>query len=395
MGIPTADGATVTVLVTAERGANLRFAVGGSVVHTAGSSGEEQPIAFTLADGRHRVAVTATDAAGNTSDAADFRVAVDATPPGMPGLAVAVGDAAGAETSMTLNGEDGADYVVRLSGPDEHTEEGTLSRGEVEHAWLLTNGDYTLSATLTDAVGNTSKTAKETFTVVLPAPAVPYLSIFSDPGAKPIEVAVAAEGAEAVVVSLLGRGTSKEETVELNRKQEGTVTFSAPDGRYRLEAVAVDFQRQQSPPAREGGVIVDTTAPILELDFLDDLLAAGSFAYRLQTEEGASVRVTSDTDALIAEFTAEDGWQEFSVDVPRGEHIIALSIIDAFGNEAAHEFTATVTSPLGVGDVVTLLVILAVLGGLGFGAFSLVRRGRTRKGNRVDGRLILPPPPVT
>lgn len=388
------DGAAVTVPVSAERDTRLEFEVGDSVVHTAAASGGEQPISFTLGDGRHKVTVRATDGAGNTSPSAEFTVDLDTTPPELPVVEVDVGREAGAKTSLTLSGERDSDYQVQLTGPSEHSEDGDISDGETDVSWLLPNGDYTATTTLTDKAGNTSAPATVPFTVDLPAPDAPTVSVVSDPGATPIEVAVDAGGAETVLVSLLGEAAAKEEAVELDRRGRGAVDFAVPDGRFSVVATAVDFQEQESRSVREGDIVVDTEAPMLNLAFLDGLLAEGVFAYRLRTEDGALVEVASDTEALVHRFVVDgDRWQEFTFDVPGGEHLVTVSVTDEFGNETVREFTAAVTTPFGAGHVVILALMLAILIALGLAVRILVRHVRHAMTPTTDVGLPLPRPP--
>jgi hypothetical protein len=394
LGASTVEGATVSVLVTAERGANLQFRTGASAVHSTVASGDEQHVSFPLEDGTHTILVTATDAAGNTSPAGTFRVTVDTTPPAAPRFAVATGRSAAPESSLTMSGEAGASYVLQLSGPLEINEEGKLTgTGEHEWSWLLPNGEYTVSATLTDAAGHTSEEATHSFLVELPAPSPPSLSVTSDSGANPIEVAVTATGADAVVVTLMGEGALKEESVVLDSRGKGSVELSAPDGSYTVEAVAVDFQAQQSRPVREGGIVVKTSAPVLSLAVLEDLLGAGVFAYRMQTEPGALVRVASQTEALIAEFTAGEGDREFTIEVPGGQHTMVVTVIDSFGNETVEELTAVVATPFGTDVALGLLLLLGMIVGAGFAVRALVRFVKRRMQGAPGDELTLPAPP--
>jgi hypothetical protein len=390
LGTAAVDGDSVQVPVTGERNSTLRFAVDGDVAHTMTASGEEQTASFRLADGRHTVAVTATDAAGNTSEASDFVVSVDTTAPDAPQLSPAVGDSAGAGTSLQLTGERGADYSIELTGPTADTQSGTLSSDSESFEWLLPNGDYTVSATLTDDNGNESSAASETFTVTLPAPNVPALSVVSDAGADPLEIAVEAPGATTALLTMHGQdGASSEASVELDGDGNGLFEFAGPDGTYGVEVIAVDFQEQRSELARLDDVTIKTSLPGLALSFVDSLLSTGLFAYELQAEEGATVRTLSETEALLAEFTATGLVQEFSFEVPTGEHTVMVSVIDAFGNETVEEFTAAVSSPLGAAGWITLLVVLALIVAIGFGIWKLLQRFRTSPSDSVTQ----PPPP--
>lgn len=377
----TIDGSSVTLPVRAENGSQVRFAVSGSTVHTITGTGAMRRTSFNLPDGRHKVAVTATDAAGNTSKRSQVTVMIDTTAPDKPDMSLDVEAKPGGETGIALAGEPAARYRIVLNGAETKRESGSLGgNGEATLAWQLPNGDYTVRAVLTDAHGNTSTAAKRAVNVKLPAPVAPQLEVTSDQGETPIDVRAASKGAEEIELSLSeSETTTAQETVKSNGADIATATFDVPDGRYTLQAVGVDFQGQRSPLAQEAGVVVDTTPPTMDVTLADDLLGDGIFAFRLRAEAGSSVQIASDTDELAEEFTATGGWQDFQYEVASGEHSMAVTATDEFGNELTEEFTAEVTTPFGLIDWIILAIVLALLVAVGFGVWTLVKRVRLRR----------------
>lgn len=392
LGTAAVDGSSVQIPITAEQGSTVRFQVGGVTIHTMTADGAEQRATFTLNDGDHDVSVTATDAAGNTSRAAEFSVALDTTPPDAPAVLVDAGDAPGARTTIRVEGETGAEYEVSVEGPTRQAKTGKLSSGATTMPLRLPNGDYTVTSRLIDDNGNESTVTTREFVVALPAPDAPTVTVTSDPGADPLELSLDAPGATRVVVTLLDTGGgSVEKTVRLDPRGTGEATFALSDGDYDAEAVAIDFQDQTSDRTPLDGLVVKTTLPNLALGFVSNLLAAGIFGYELEAEEGATVRIASETSQLLGEFTATGLVQEFSFEVPNGEHVITVSVTDSFGNETVREFTAVVSTPFGLAEWAAVILLLAAVGAVGGGVWKYVTR--VRRVSNVSPTPTYPPPP--
>lgn len=391
LGAPAVDGGRVRVPVTAERGARLQIASGGTVVHSASATGDEQELVLDLTDGSHAIEVTATDAAGNRSTAATFRVTLDTTPPEPAEVEVVAVTTPGAPTTLTIRGERSATYDLQVSGPRSETAKGRLTGGDAEAAWQLPNGDYAAIVTLTDGAKNVSSATEVAFTVDLPSPQAPALRLVSDTGSNPVVIAITAPGAENVDVSLLAGNDAHEQTIALDDAGAGTAEFTVDDGSYGLTAIASDFQGQHSEPAALDGIVVKTSPPALALAFAEELLSTGIFGYELTADEGATVLITSATKELLAEFAATGRPQDFSIEVPGGDYAITVAVVDAFGNETVQEFAAQVSTPSAAAGVVVLLVLLAMIVGAGVGARRLWRGLR---GSSPKSSVPTVPPPA-
>lgn len=162
--------ATPTVAGVAESGVAVVVKVDGVVVATgvAGPDGAYAiPVGAALADGRHALAVVATDAAGNTAGAS-VDVTVDTVVPGTPELTAAPSSLASTgSATFGLRGEEGSTFRCKLD----------------DGAWVactapvtfdgLRDGVHTFSVVAVDAAGNESARVDRTWTVDTTAPARP------------------------------------------------------------------------------------------------------------------------------------------------------------------------------------------------------------------------------
>ena len=151
---------------TAEPGATVVVTIDGVVVGTttADASGNwSLPVTAALSEGEHSLIATATDDAGNTAqDTVSFTIDTSTS------VAISTptdGQALQSLTQVTGTAEPGATVVVTIDG----TVVGTTTADQ-DGNWTLTldtpldDGNYSLTATATDAAGNTAQ-ATVTFTV--------------------------------------------------------------------------------------------------------------------------------------------------------------------------------------------------------------------------------------
>jgi outer membrane protein OmpA-like peptidoglycan-associated protein len=160
---PTATG-------TAEPGATLTITVDGVTVATgvANTDGTYSiPVPVDLPDGGHTIAVTGTDALGNTATASTA-VTVDATAPDVPTVT--------AGPSSTTNTRD-ATFTV--AAQEHSTLRCRLDGGEWKQCVMpytvtgLPDGPHTLSVIAIDEAGNESPRVDRTWTVDTTPPAAP------------------------------------------------------------------------------------------------------------------------------------------------------------------------------------------------------------------------------
>ena len=157
---------TLTLTGTAEANSTVKIYDGTTLLNsvTASGSGAWSYTTPALANGAHSLTATATDAAGNTGVASSaLAVTIDTTAPVAPTIASfstdsgVVGDHITNDNTLTLTGTAEANSTVKVY-------DGTTLLNSVTAsgtgAWsyttpALTNGAHSLTATATDAAGNT------------------------------------------------------------------------------------------------------------------------------------------------------------------------------------------------------------------------------------------------
>ncbi|WP_158079847.1 Ig-like domain-containing protein [Archangium sp. Cb G35] len=278
--------------------------------------------ASPLSQGVHEVRATATDAAGNTSDATFRTFIVDTVAPAAP---VFTAPAAFVNTTTpTLSGtaEAGSTVAVRLNGgtPANVTTDAS-GNWSFTPASPLDQGAHTATATATDAAGNTSGSASRSFTVDSVAPEAPVLS---DPGtfvntATPT-LSGFAEAGSTVTVKVDGSPVG---TVTANGSGTWNLTLTSPlgEGAHTAIATATDATGNTSGSSTARTFTVDTTAPTAPV-------------------LTAPAAVVTTTRPLISG-TAEPG---STVAVMVGGSPVGTAMADASG-----AWSLTLTSPLGEG----------------------------------------------
>jgi hypothetical protein len=127
------------------------------------------PLAFApLADGLHRFAVVAQDAAGNTSVAATHRWMLDTQAPAAPSLVATPASLTSATTARFVLSV--AEAGVRLSCRLDD------QPAACDGAESLAEGEHVFAATATDAAGNESTSATYRWTVDVTAPPSPTIT---------------------------------------------------------------------------------------------------------------------------------------------------------------------------------------------------------------------------
>ncbi len=159
---------TLTLTGTAEANSTVKVFDGATLLGsaTADGTGAWSYTTAALANGAHSLTATATDAAGNTGVAsAALSVTIDTTAPVAPSIASfstdsgTVGDDITNDNTLTLTGTAEANSTVKVF--DGATLLGSATANGTG-AWsyttaALANGAHSLTATATDAAGNTGR----------------------------------------------------------------------------------------------------------------------------------------------------------------------------------------------------------------------------------------------
>ncbi len=270
--ITQANGTTISG--TAEAGSSIGIDLDGDGTPDATVTADAMTGAWTYSPGTPlpdgtAISVTATDAAGNTS--APATATVDATPPAVPAITgatddnpvstpLASGDSTN-DTTPTLTGT--ADAGSTISIYNGATLIGTTVADATTGVWSftpttpLTDGPYALTATATDAAGNTSApTAAFNLTVDTAAPADPVIT-----QASGTTISGTAEAGSTVDIDLDGDGTP-DATVTADATT-GVWTYTPgtplPDG-TAISVTATDAAGNTSAPAT---ATVDATPPAI------------------------------------------------------------------------------------------------------------------------------------
>ena len=240
---------TLTLSGTAEANATVKVFDGATLLGSAvaNGSGAWSYTTAALANGSHSLTATATDAAGNTGAASSaMSVTIDTVAPAAPTIASfstdsgTVGDGITNDNTLTLSGTAEANATVKVF------DGATLLGSAVANgsgAWsyttaALANGSHSLTATATDAAGNTGvASAALSVTIDTVAPAAPTIASFSpDTGTVGDGVTTAS------VLTLSG-------TAEANARSRSLTVQRCSAARSPMAAGPGPTRRRRSPTA--------------------------------------------------------------------------------------------------------------------------------------------------
>ncbi|WP_338125316.1 Ig-like domain-containing protein [Pseudomonas nitroreducens] len=316
-----ADGG-LTVTGTAEAGSTVTvtFPDGSTGTATAGSDGSYS-VTTTVPQTTGEVSATATDAAGNTGDAAT----VDYTDTGAP-LAPSVNVSANADGGLTVAGTAEAGSTVTVTFPDGST--GTATAGSDGSYSVTTTAPQTsgeVSATATDGAGNTGDAATVDYTDT-GAPLAPSVNVVANADGG-LTVAGTAEAGSTVTVTFPDGSTG---TATAGSDGSYSITTHVPQTSGEVSAAATDAAGNAGASTVEP--YTDNTAPLAPV--LDPLVnnADGSVTVSGSAEAGSSVTVTYPDGTSGSVTAGPDG--RFSLTSPVGQPSgeVSASASDAAGN---------------------------------------------------------------
>ncbi|MBK3734600.1 DUF4347 domain-containing protein, partial [Azospirillum brasilense] len=277
------NNATPTITGTAEAGSTVTVSVGGATYTTTATNGgtwtlnlaTATPTAGSLtldANGSNAISATATDAAGNVSTAGTQSLTIDTTAPNAPAVTTALTNSA----APTIDGTAEAGSTVTVSvGGATYTTTATNGTWSINLATatpatgtlsLNANGANPVSATATDAAGNTSTAGTQTLTIDTTAPNSPTVtSAVLSNSTTPILTGTAETGST-VTVSVGGATyttTATNGTWSINLATDtpaaGSLSLNA-NGTNTVSATATDAAGNVSAPGTQS-LTIDTTAP--------------------------------------------------------------------------------------------------------------------------------------
>ncbi|HCJ4614409.1 TPA: BapA prefix-like domain-containing protein, partial [Salmonella enterica] len=244
-----------------------------------------------LANGSHTFTLSATDPAGNSSAVSSgFVLTIDTTPPAAPVIA-SVADNTAPVTGIVPNGGSTNETRPTLSGTGEAGTTISIYNGsalvgtaqvQANGSWSFTPstslgaGVWNLTATATDAAGNTSAASEiRSFTIDTTAPAAPVIDTVYD-GTGPITGNLSSgqitDEARPVIsgtreanttIRLYDNGTLLAEIPADNSSSwRYTPDASLATGNHVITVIAVDAAGNASPVSDSVNFVVDTTPPL-------------------------------------------------------------------------------------------------------------------------------------
>jgi len=325
---------------------------------TASSSGTWSFASPALTQGAHTVTATATDAAGNTSAPSAARgFTVDTVAPSAPVLTAPAASVSTATPAISGTAEVGSTVTVRLDG----TVAGTVT-AHASGAWSFTPpsplslGAHTVSATATDAAGNTSEpSATLGFSVDVADTAAPEAPVLTAPAAVITTTTPAisgtAEAGSTVTVRLDGTVAG---TVKAHDSGAWTFTVASPlaQGAHTVTATATDAAGNTSPVSSPRDFVVDNVAPPPP-EVLTPTAGATvrPSELRFSGRAEANSTVTVVVDGIVVGSSRAEASSAWSVQslyqLAYGQHTLSVTATDGVGNvsQASAAISFTVMEP--------------------------------------------------
>lgn len=346
-GTPTVTGTT-----DLPSGTSITVTVGGVPYPVEVGEGGTWSLPLTLTDGRYPVIATVTDAAGNTTVSSTQTLEVDTTPPTLAydSGAVRITRSSTPTISGITDADAGATVSVVVGGQPLTATVDDLGHWSVTPA-RLTDGTYTVVASVSDAAGNVT-TVEQQLTVDTVAPTLafdagvsalvgthtPALTGTTDAPAESV-VTVVVAGQTLVAVVTAGHTWS-------------VIPTTLPDGTYPVTATVGDAAGNTTTVALS--LTVDTTAPTLTVSGGPEPAVRTStptISGFTDAPAGTVVTVTVDGTGYPATVTETGTWAVTLPTTPDGTHAVSVAVTDAAGNTATRTQSLTVDT---VAPVVTV-----------------------------------------
>ncbi|MBH0010625.1 Ig-like domain repeat protein [Pseudoalteromonas sp. NZS100_1] len=347
-----ASGSEVTLIVTDSLGAEQQLV---TTISADGTWNIE--ISTALSEGDFTVTANVSDNAGNAAQDSQLGT-VDTTPP-----LVAINDFADSnDTTPTFSGttsDVAPGSLVSVLVTDANGESQTLTAvvsedgtWQVGATQAVAEGDFTITATVTDAAGNEASDTG-TGTIDLSAPIIAINVIPDSADTTPtISGSVQNVPAGTTVTLILTDAGGNTQTITTQTLADGSWTADAinelVEGDFSVNAIVSDEAGNQSETSAQG--TIDNTAPTITIDALADSNDTTPTISGTATgePEGTVVTITVTDEAgnpqTITTEVLADG--TFTVDVPgelsEGEFTVEVSVTDTAGNETTTTTTGEV-----------------------------------------------------
>jgi hypothetical protein len=279
-----------------------------------------------LTEGKHTLRVSAIDAAGNESEKSEAgEVVIDLTPPVVPEAPVT--------ESLTNNRNPVWTWAAVEDAVSYRVYENGVPKGIVNEPKYtsknLTEGTHRLEVTAIDAVGNESAASEAGHVVIdLTPPVVPEAPVTESltNNRNPVWTWAAVEDAVKYRVY--------EDDVDKGFVTEATYTSeNLAEGEHTLAVTAIDAAGNESAKSEAGEVVIDLTPPVVpEAPVTESLTNNRNPMWTWAAVEDA-VKYRVYEDDVDKGFVTEATYT--SENLAEGEHTLAVTAIDAAGNESA------------------------------------------------------------
>ena len=327
-------GTKPSVEVSAEPGSTVALydKDGNKIGEGTAASNGKVTITPTVDIPAGNVTAKATDAAGNTSDASDPKVATDTTAPAKPVVNTDLTGKAGTKPSVEVTAEPGSTVALYDKDGNKIGEAtaGADGKATITPTVAIPAGNVTAKAT--DPSGNTSDASDPKVATDTTAPAKPVVNtdLTGKAGTKP-SVEVSAEPGSTVALYDKDGNKIGEATAGANGKATITPTVDIPAG--NVTAKATDPSGNTSD-ASDPKVATDTTAPAKPVVNTDLTGKAGTKpSVEVSAEPGSTVALYDKDGNKIGEATAGANGKATitpTVDIPAGN--VTAKATDASGN---------------------------------------------------------------
>lgn len=348
---PTADN-TPTVTGTAEANSTVTIIIDGAPAGTATANASGNytfTVPTPLADGTHAFTATATDAVGNSSgSSAVLNITIDTQAPGIPTITTEKTPTSDNTPTVTGTAEANSTVTIYLGGNAAGSVKADTN-GNYTYTFnpAMADGSYVITATATDATGNTSAHSPAlniTIDAAAPeTPAAPQLiggnnGIIND--ATP-SIRGDAEANSTVTVYIDGKSVG---TTNADANGQYTYTFNPAlaDGPHDITVTATDATSNTSGQSPVLAIVIDTQAPAAPDVELETPISNGVITTTKPTISGIAEpnsTVAIYVDGVAAGTTTADAnghyTYTFNPALAQGPHSITATATDAAGNTSA------------------------------------------------------------
>ncbi|MEI8648196.1 Ig-like domain-containing protein [Paraglaciecola sp. Hal342] len=355
------ENATVSILVTDAQGVEQTLS---ATVQSDGSFSVDVP--SDLAQGNYTVQASITDAAGNSTTESDTG-SIDTVAPSL--TVEAPDNSSDATPTITGTTDEPDNAIVSITVTGNNGVVQTFDTTVMDNAFSvdvpsdLVDGNYTVSATITDASGN-STTESDTGSVDTVAPSISVDAPDNSSDATPSITGTTSTAPVGATVTITVTGSdSAVQNLTATVQPDGSFHVDVPvaleEGSYTVEATVADAAGNTATDSDTGSV--DTQAPTLTIVAPDNSNdATPTITGNTDEPENATVSIlvtdSQGVEQTLSATVQSDG--SFSVDVPndlaQGNYTVQASITDAAGNSTTESDTGSVDTE---GPTIALTVV--------------------------------------